>query len=106
MGIQADVRQKVELLSALSIPNALRLCGMQSEASRIAADINSKESHGITVLFNNAGILAGSWKDPKTNTAEAYKEAHFDAITQDDFNNVLNTNAIGPYWFTFVRDPA
>jgi hypothetical protein len=46
--------------------------------------------------------LAGSWKDPKANTAEAFKEAHFDAITQDDFNNVLNSNAVGPYWFTFV----
>jgi NAD(P)-dependent dehydrogenase (short-subunit alcohol dehydrogenase family) len=30
---------------------------------------------------------------------------YFDPVSQDDFNNVLNTNAIGPYWLTFAFLP-
>lgn len=76
----------------------------QSEAKRLAAEVGKREQH-VTVLFNNAGILTGSFKTPSEASASEYVSKFFDDISQDDFNNVLNTNAVGPYWLTFAFLP-
>lgn len=67
-------------------------------------EIGKREKH-VTVLFNNAGIAAGSFKPPATPTAAAYVTSFFEEISQEDFDNVLNTNAVGPYWLTFAFLP-
>ncbi|KAF9486278.1 NAD(P)-binding protein [Pholiota conissans] len=90
-GVEADIRQK-------------------SEATRVAALINAREPHGITVLFNNAGILKGQFTRPEFSpsdppNAQAFVDALFDPVSQEDFNDVFNTNAVGPYWFTFAFLP-
>ncbi|KAH7906996.1 hypothetical protein BJ138DRAFT_1161262 [Hygrophoropsis aurantiaca] len=84
-GIQGDIRLK-------------------SEAKRLADEIEKREKY-VTVLFNNAGILEGSFNPPTEPTAASYIASHFDPITQDHFNNVINTNAVGPYWLTFAFLP-
>ncbi|THH17494.1 hypothetical protein EW146_g3325 [Bondarzewia mesenterica] len=84
-GLQGDVRSK-------------------SEATRLAEEIARREKH-ITVLFNNAGIAAGSFKKPQETNADAFVKAYFDSVNQEDFENSLNTNAIGPYWLTFAFLP-
>lgn len=32
-------------------------------------------------------------------------KTYFDPITQEDFTDSLNVNAVGPYWFTFAFLP-
>ncbi|KIK68355.1 hypothetical protein GYMLUDRAFT_80826 [Collybiopsis luxurians FD-317 M1] len=76
----------------------------KSEAKRFAEEIGKREPY-ITVLFNNAGIQAGQFKLPSEATAAAYVRAFFDDIQPHDFNNVLNTNAVGAYWLTFAFLP-
>jgi NAD(P)-dependent dehydrogenase (short-subunit alcohol dehydrogenase family) len=70
----------------------------------LASELSQREKH-ITILFNNAGILSGAFKKPSETTAAAYVKAYFDEITQTDFNDVINTNSIGPYWLTFAFLP-
>ncbi|PBK65472.1 NAD(P)-binding protein [Armillaria solidipes] len=77
---------------------------VKSEAKRLADEIGKRERY-VTALFNNAGILQGSFKHPEASTASAYVSSFFDDITQESFNNSLNTNAIGPYWLTFAFLP-
>ncbi|KAJ6537669.1 NAD(P)-binding protein [Mycena capillaripes] len=78
---------------------------LKTEATRLAAEIGKRET-AVTVLFNNAGITAGSYARPGPSAAAAdYVAAYFDAVSQDDFTNTLNTNAVGPYWLTFAFLP-
>ncbi|KAK7016298.1 NAD(P)-binding protein [Favolaschia claudopus] len=78
---------------------------LKSEATRLAAAIGEREK-AVTVLVNNAGIHRGSYTRPEPSaTAVDYVSAYFDAISQDDFTNVFNTNAVGPYWLTFAFLP-
>jgi NAD(P)-dependent dehydrogenase (short-subunit alcohol dehydrogenase family) len=72
---------------------------------RPAAEIGKCEKTA-TVLFNNAGITTGDYARPRPSSTTAdYVAAFFDAISQDDFTDTLNTNAIGPYGLTFVFLP-
>jgi len=77
---------------------------LKSEAKRLAEEIGKREPY-VTALFNNAGILAGKFQPPSASTAAEYVAKFFDNISQEDFNNVLNTNAVGPYWLTFAFLP-
>ncbi|KAJ7649094.1 NAD(P)-binding protein [Mycena polygramma] len=97
--------------AAESSPNRGRMYGIEgdisfkSEATRLAAEIAKRES-AITVLFNNAGIIAGSYARPLPSaTAADYVSACFDAVSEEDFTSTLNTNAVGPYWLTFAFLP-
>ncbi|KAK7033358.1 NAD(P)-binding protein [Favolaschia claudopus] len=78
---------------------------LKSEATRLAAAIGEREK-AVTVLFNNAGIHRGRYERPGSNaTAADYVSAYFENVSQDDFTDVLNTNAVGPYWLTFAFLP-
>ncbi|KAF9078595.1 hypothetical protein BDP27DRAFT_1309842 [Rhodocollybia butyracea] len=76
----------------------------KSEAKRLAEEIGKREPY-VTVLFNNAGIIAGQFTPPSEATSAAYVKAFFDDITPQEFNSVLNTNAVGAYWLTFAFLP-
>ncbi|KAM5543403.1 hypothetical protein V8D89_002654 [Ganoderma adspersum] len=84
-GIEGDVRKK-------------------SEALRLAAEVGKREQH-VTVLFNNAGITTSPFKTPTEAKAEAFVKAYFDEVTEEDFDQALTTNAVGPYWLTFAFLP-
>ncbi|KAI0730448.1 NAD-P-binding protein [Earliella scabrosa] len=84
-GIEGDVRKK-------------------SEAVRLAAEVGRREKH-VTVLFNNAGIITGSFITPVSNTATAFRKAYFDDVPEAAFDDNMNTNAVGPYWLTFAFLP-
>ncbi|KAK0222722.1 hypothetical protein EDD85DRAFT_959982 [Armillaria nabsnona] len=77
---------------------------VKSEAKRLADEVGKRERY-VTALFNNAGILQGRFKPPAAPTASAYVSSFFDDITQESFNDTLNTNAVGPYWLTFAFLP-
>ncbi|KAI5122443.1 hypothetical protein M0805_008755 [Coniferiporia weirii] len=93
IGIQGDIRLK-------------------DEAKRLAEEIGRREPH-VTILFNNAGILEGGMPEPpaqsapntslspstKPTSASAFLERYW-AVTQEDFDNTLRTNAVGPYWLS------
>ncbi|KAI0726536.1 NAD-P-binding protein [Fomitopsis betulina] len=76
----------------------------KSEALRLAHEVGKREGH-ITVLFNNAGILDGISPRPSALTAEAFRAAFFDTVSEEQFGNSLQTNAVGPYWLTFAFLP-
>ena len=76
----------------------------QPEATRLATLIGQREPY-VTVLFNNAGVLQGSFKRPTSTSASEYVSRFFDEISEEDFENVINTNAVGPYWMTFAFLP-
>lgn len=38
-------------------------------------------------------------------TADAFVKAYFDPISQEDFDDSLAVNAVGPYWLTFAFLP-
>ncbi|KAI0045013.1 NAD-P-binding protein [Auriscalpium vulgare] len=84
-GVQGDISQK-------------------SEAKRLAEEIGRREKH-VTILFNNAGIVTGSFVKPKAATADAFVEAYFHPITPKQFTDTFNVNAVGPYWLTFAFLP-
>ncbi|KAI0918340.1 hypothetical protein AcW1_009752 [Taiwanofungus camphoratus] len=77
---------------------------LKSEALRLADEVGKREKH-VTALFNNAGILTGAFSTPVASTAEAFRAAYFDTVSQEDFDNALRTNAIGPYWLSFAFLP-
>ncbi|KAJ7706686.1 hypothetical protein B0H17DRAFT_1001129 [Mycena rosella] len=98
--------------AAESVPTRGRMHGLEGdirlkpEATRLAALVAAREPHGITVLFNNAGIIAGSYaRPPPSAPAAAYVSAFFDGVSPEQFADVLNTNAVGPYWLTFAFLP-
>ncbi|KAG7450039.1 NAD(P)-binding protein [Guyanagaster necrorhizus] len=109
---QADLDQTCDKFNAAAanIPGAGTMYGIEgdirlkSEAKRLADEVGKRERH-VTALFNNAGILKGSFKRPTASTASAYVSSFFDDITQESFNDTLNTNAVGPYWLTFAFLP-
>ncbi|KAG7450046.1 NAD(P)-binding protein [Guyanagaster necrorhizus] len=109
---QADLNQTCDKFNAAAanIPGAGTMYGIEgdirlkSEAKRLASEVGKRERH-VTALFNNAGILKGSFKRPTASTASAYVSSFFDDITQESFNDTLNTNAVGPYWLTFAFLP-
>ncbi|KAJ3937178.1 MAG: NAD-P-binding protein [Lentinula lateritia] len=76
----------------------------KTEAKRLAEEVAKVQPY-VTVLFNNAGIQAGQFVPPSEASASAYVSAFFDNIEPRDFNNVLNTNAVGAYWLTFAFLP-
>ncbi|KAJ7305551.1 hypothetical protein DFH08DRAFT_825050 [Mycena albidolilacea] len=76
-----------------------------TEAMCLAAEIG-KYKRTATVLFNNAGIIAGDYARPRpSSTATDYITMFFDVISQDDFTDTLNMNVIGPYWLIFAFLP-
>ncbi|EIW54837.1 NAD-P-binding protein [Trametes versicolor FP-101664 SS1] len=77
---------------------------LKSEALRLAEEVGKREKH-ITVLFNNAGVLSGSFKKPTVASADAFRTAYFDEVPESSFDDNLRTNAIGPYWLTFAFLP-
>ncbi|OBZ74838.1 Dehydrogenase/reductase SDR family member 4 [Grifola frondosa] len=85
-GIEGDIRRK-------------------SEATRLATEVGKREKH-VTVLFNNAGIHAGAFeRPPPGSTAEDFRAAYFDGVSEEAFDDSMHTNAIGPYWLTFAFLP-
>ena len=46
-------------------------------------------------------ILDGLFTRPNELTAKAFQEAYFNNLKPEVFDNVMRTNAIGPYWLTF-----
>ncbi|KAJ3895948.1 NAD-P-binding protein [Lentinula edodes] len=76
----------------------------KTEAKRLAEEVAKVQPY-VTVLFNNAGIQAGQFVPPSEASAAAYVSAFFDKIEPKDFNNVLNTNAVGAYWLSFAFLP-
>ncbi|KIJ64874.1 hypothetical protein HYDPIDRAFT_111531 [Hydnomerulius pinastri MD-312] len=77
---------------------------LKSEAKRLADEIESREGY-ITVLFNNAGILAAANLQGPEPNVPSYVKTYFDSVSQDDFSNVFNTNAVGTYWLSFAFLP-
>ncbi|KAJ7062477.1 NAD(P)-binding protein [Mycena amicta] len=83
---------------------------LKSEATRLASEISTRAPNGVTVLFNNAGISSTPFTRP-TGTSESpptaadFVSACFDGVSQDEFTDVFNTNAVGPYWMTFAFLP-
>ncbi|KAI3615373.1 short-chain dehydrogenase [Moniliophthora roreri] len=108
---QEDLDRIARLYNAEAekIPGGGSLIGLEgdisikSEAKRLADEIGSREPY-ITVLFNNAGI-GGKFTPPPIPTVSAYVSTFFDSFEQEDFNNILNTNAVGHYWMTFAFLP-
>lgn len=49
--------------------------------------------------------MAGKFNTPTSHTASAYLKAYFDPVSQSDFTESINTNAVGPYWLTFAFLP-
>ncbi|KAI0692879.1 NAD-P-binding protein [Cytidiella melzeri] len=84
-GLEGDIRKK-------------------EEAERLAEEVG-KRSPYVTVLFNNAGILDGSFTRPTEHTAKAFQKAYATDLRQEVFDNVMRTNATGPYWMTFAFLP-
>ncbi|KAF8958866.1 NAD-P-binding protein [Flammula alnicola] len=113
---QAALDKMTEKYNEGAAPGMGRMYGIQgdvrlkSEAARIAALIGEREPNGITVLFNNAGILIGTFSRASLSssnppTAAAFVKALFDDIPEETFTDVYNTNAVGPYWFTVAFLP-
>jgi NAD(P)-dependent dehydrogenase (short-subunit alcohol dehydrogenase family) len=109
-GVQGDIRQKVRihLYSRYGVLSIRIL--VQSEATRIATLIGEREPNGVTALFNNAGVLKGNFERPASSpsnppNAQAFVDTLFHSVSQDDFDDVYRTNAVGPYWLTFAFLP-
>ncbi|KAI0760570.1 NAD-P-binding protein [Fomes fomentarius] len=77
---------------------------LKSEALRLAEEIAKREQY-ITVLFNNAGVLTGTFNKPTVASAEAFRRAYFDEVPEESFDHNIRTNAVGPYWLTFAFLP-
>ncbi|KAI0754202.1 NAD-P-binding protein [Daedaleopsis nitida] len=77
---------------------------LKSEALRLAGEVGKREKH-ITVLFNNAGVLSGSFQKPTVASASAFRKAYFDDVPEESFDHNIRTNAVGPYWLTFAFLP-
>ncbi|KAI0628572.1 NAD-P-binding protein [Trametes polyzona] len=77
---------------------------LKSEAARLAEEVAKREKH-VTVLFNNAGVHTGSFEKPPAASAEEYRKAYFDGVSEEAFDHNLKTNAVGPYWLTFAFLP-
>ncbi|KAJ7804953.1 hypothetical protein B0H14DRAFT_2882263 [Mycena olivaceomarginata] len=99
---QADLDKVCATYNAAAedTPTRGRMHGLQgdirlkTEATRLAAEIGAREEKGITVLFNNAGILRGRYvRPPPSAKAADYVAACFDAVSEDDFTDTLTTNA-------------
>ncbi|KAE9405543.1 NAD-P-binding protein [Gymnopus androsaceus JB14] len=103
-GIYNDASRKLQSESGGKMYGLEGDISSKSEAKRLAEEVAKREPY-VTVLFNNAGIQAGQFKPPSEATASAYVSAFFDDIQPQDFNNVLNTNAVGAYWLTFAFLP-
>jgi len=110
---QADLDKIANVYNDASekLPGKGRIYGVEgdiskkSEAIRLAQEIGKREKY-VTTLFNNAGIIAApAFGAPEEPTAASFIKKYFDPVSQDDFNNVLNTNAVGPYWLTFAFLP-
>lgn len=50
-------------------------------------------------------ILVGKFQKPTQATAEAFKAAYFNDLTEEEFDNSMHTNAVGPFWLTFAFLP-
>jgi len=110
IGLQADIREKVSAVLKRQPPHMILNSRKfsQSEATRLASHIASLEPY-ISALFNNAGVhhspgSVNDYKAPAANAA-AYVETYFNSVSQETFNNVLNTNSVGPYWMSFAFLP-
>ncbi|KZV66472.1 NAD-P-binding protein [Peniophora sp. CONT] len=110
---QSDLDRTADLYNegAEKIGSKGRLIGLEgdvrkkSEATRLADEIGAREQNGVTVFFNNAGIHRGKFQKPTEATADAFVKAYFDPVSQEDFDDSMNVNAVGPYWLTFAFLP-
>ena len=50
-------------------------------------------------------IVPGLVEAPASTTAEAFRAAYFDAVSEDDFDRTFRTKAVGAYWLTFAFLP-
>ncbi|GAA5945180.1 SDR family NAD(P)-dependent oxidoreductase [Sporobolomyces koalae] len=78
-------------------------CGSKAEAGRLAEDIAKRESY-VTVLFNNAGVMAGKAEPSGATDAKTFRDRYF-GITEDDFTKSLAVNTVGPYFLSAAFIP-
>ena len=57
------------------------------------------------ILFNRISPASGKFERPTETTARAFQKAYFTNLQEDVFDNVMHTNAVGPYWLTFAFLP-
>uniref|UniRef100_A0A5K1JRR0 Isoepoxyedon dehydrogenase n=1 Tax=Ganoderma boninense TaxID=34458 RepID=A0A5K1JRR0_9APHY len=50
-------------------------------------------------------ISTAPFKTPTEAKAEAFVKAYFHEVAEEDFDQALATNAVGPYWLTFAFLP-
>ncbi|KAI0045119.1 NAD(P)-binding protein [Auriscalpium vulgare] len=102
-GRRQDVLERITRIynqAAAKTPGRGRLVALRgdvtqkSEAIRLADEIGKREPSGVTVLFNNAGILIGGVHPPTEATAKAFFESYFNGVTQDEFTQTYATNAM------------
>ena len=54
---------------------------------------------------NRISPEAGKFQRPTESTAHAFQKAYFTNLQEDTFDNVMHTNAVGPYWLSFAFLP-
>ncbi|KAF7364091.1 NAD(P)-binding protein [Mycena sanguinolenta] len=84
-GIQGDIRLK-----------------RQRDSQRKSARAKTPLPSSSTTLGSTGGRYA---RPGPTATATDYVAAFFDAVSDEDFADTLNTNSVGPYWMTFAFLP-
>lgn len=53
----------------------------------------------------NHRITGGNFTRPNEVSASAFQKAYFDDLKEETFDDVIHTNATGPYWTTFAFLP-
>ncbi|KAH8099795.1 NAD-P-binding protein [Cristinia sonorae] len=99
--VQADLDRIAKLYNegAEKLGRKGRMYGIagDSEAKRLAEEVEKRTPY-ITVLFNNAGILAGKFKKPDSTRITT-------TSPEESFADSLSVNSVGPYWLTFTFLP-
>ncbi|KAL0061681.1 hypothetical protein AAF712_011487 [Marasmius tenuissimus] len=92
---QADMDRVANVYNeaAEKIPGSGKMVGLE-------ADISVKSE-----AKRLADEIGGQFVPPSLPSASEYVSAFFDAIKEQDFTNVFNTNAASAYWMTFAFLP-
>ena len=96
---QKDLQKRLASEHRMSPPSSITLGMMSSFKFLISVFIFFVNSPGII------SILEGRFKKPTEAKASAFVSAYFDDIPEEAFQNVIDTNAVGPYWLTFAFLP-